>query len=154
MADEIDPRYAPQFQRGFDATQHVTPPARRGPVRLAGGPPPTAQRVPEPPPLTHAPEAAELDAEDAATPEQPSERSLLTWWDWLLPAVGAGLILIALLLWSRLATDTSVYFGSGTSDQWEIFWQQAGYTLAGPFLSAGILAVAGGLVLQAVRPRR
>jgi hypothetical protein len=153
MADEIDPRYAPQFQRGFDATQHVAPPARRGPARLAGGPPPTAQRVPDPPPLTRVPEVAEPDADDAQA-ERASGPAPLTWWDWLLPAIGAGLILVALLLWGRLATDTSIYFGSGTSDQWELFLQQAGYTLPGPLLSAGILAVTGGIVLQAVRPRR
>lgn len=151
MADDIDPRYAPQFQRGFDATQHVAPPARRGPARLAGGPSQTARRVPDPPPLTRAPEVAEPDAEEA---EQASRPAPLTWWDWLLPAIGAGLILMALLLWGRLATDASLYFGSGPSGQWEVFLQQVSYMLPGPLLSAGILAVTGGLVLQAVRPRR
>lgn len=59
---EFDPRYAPQFQRGFDPVRHagaiVRDPvvAHHGPTRLAGGPATVAQRVPDPPPLAERPE--------------------------------------------------------------------------------------------------
>ncbi len=163
MADDsgIDPRYAPHFQRGFDPVQHAPAPARRGPVRfepvrLEGGPPPTAPRVPDPPrmaPILPVEETA--DVGEPLTSEDPDGPAHATPWDWVLPGVGAGLIVIALLLWASLATDTRVYYGgSGVQDEWLLFLQQARYLLPGPLMTAGAVAVVGGVILQAVRPRR
>ena len=157
MADDsgIDPRYAPHFQRGFDPMRHVPAPARpaparRGPVRLEGGPPPTAPRVPDPPRM--APILPVEETPDALTPTHAEEfppPTALTWWDWLLPGVGAAFIAISLLLWWRLGTDTTQYYGSAGTDEWAIFLQQLPIILPGPLLTAGVLAVTGGLVLQA-----
>jgi hypothetical protein len=156
---EIDPKYAAQFQRGFDPEQHEASPVRRGPVRLAGGPAPTAERVAEPPRMPPKPEVAEIaDADPAASAthesDEPSSQPPLVWWDWLLPGIGAGLVVVSLLLWWSLATDTGAYFGTGDSDRWTIFLQYARSELAGPLLMAGVVAVTAGLVVQAVRPRR
>jgi hypothetical protein len=154
---EIDPRYAAQFQRGFDPERHDAPPVRRGPVRVAGGPAPTAERVPEPPRMPPRPaETTDADPPESAAHEgdESVSRLPLVWWDWLLPGIGAGLVVVSLALWWGLATDTGAYFGSDGTDRWTIFLQYARYELAGPLLIAGVIAVTAGLVLQAVRPRR
>jgi hypothetical protein len=155
---EIDPKYAPQFQRGFDPEQHEASPGRRGPVRLAGGPAPTAERVPAPPRMTPRPEVGEIaDADAAESAAQESDepsRAPLVWWDWLLPGIGAVLVVVSLALWWSLATDTEAYFGTGAADRWTIFIQYARSELPGPLLIAGVVAVTVGLALQAVRPRR
>lgn len=155
---EIDPEYAAQFQRGYDPARHETSPVRRGPVRLAGGPLPTAERVPEPPRMPPRPEGAEV-ADAGSEPEgresdEPSRPMPLVWWDWLLPGIGAALVVVSLALWWSLATDTGAYFGSGETDRWTLFVQYARSELPGPLLIAGVVAVTSGLVLQAVRPRR
>jgi hypothetical protein len=153
---EIDPKYAAQFQRGFDPEQHQAAPVRRGPMRLAGGPAPTAERVAEPPRMPARPEVADADLSEAAPHEsdEPAPRLPLVWWDWLLPGIGAGIVVVSLALWWSLATDTGAYFGTSDSDRWTAFLQYARYELAGPLLIAGVVAVTAGLVLQAVRPRR
>jgi hypothetical protein len=153
---EVDPKYAAQFQRGFDPGQHQASPVRRGPSRLAGGPAPTAERVPEPPRMPSRPEIADADPAESAAHEsdEPSSRPPLVWWDWLLPGIGAGVVVVSLALWWGLATDTEAYFGTGDTDRWAIFIQYARSELAGPLLIAGVVAVTVGLALQAVRPRR
>jgi hypothetical protein len=154
---EIDPRYAAQFQRGFDPERHDAAPVRRGPVRLAGGPAPTAARVAEPPRMAPGPaETADADPPESATQEgdAPVSRLPLVWWDWLLPGIGAALVAVSLALWWSLATDTEAYFGTGNNDRWTIFFYYVRSELAGPLLMAGVIAVTAGLVLQAVRPRR
>lgn len=151
----IDPRYAPQFQRGFDPARHEAPPMRRWPVRLEGGPPPAAQRVPDPPRSIPIDEtvAAEQPAVVAAQDGAPAPAPL-TRLDWLLPGLGATLVVISFALWWSLATDTGAYYGNGPTDQWLAFLMYARYELPGPLLISGVLAVTTGLVLQALRPRR
>jgi hypothetical protein len=153
MADRIDPRYAAQFQRGFDPERDAAP-LRRGPVRLEGGPPPTAPRVPDPPRMVPVqPVDVPADAGAPTPVAEPPTRAALTWWDWLLPGIGAALIGIAfMLLWS-MATDTTNFYGPGVNDEWETFLEQARWMLPAPFLTAGVIAVTAGIVLQAVRPR-
>lgn len=155
---EIDPNYAAQFQRGFDPALHETPSVRRRPARLAGGPLPTAERVPEPPRMSSEPEIIESAEGTPAPPEhevdEPSAPIPLTWWDWVLPGLGVALVITSLALWWGLATDPRAFFGAGASDRWTLFVYYARSELAGPLLMTGVLAVTGGLVLQAVRPRR
>jgi hypothetical protein len=157
MASEsrIDPRYAAQFQRGYDPAQHASPPPRQAPVRLEGGPPPTAPRVPDPPRMA-APGAEEPDAEAPTVADTEQQAVGRTRWDWLLPGVGAGLVLIALLLWASYFTDLERYsrYGYGVNGEWAAFLDQARYALPGPLLTAGMIAVTAGIVLQALRHRR
>jgi hypothetical protein len=151
----IDPRYAPHFQRGFDPARHAPPPVRSGPVRLEGGPPPTAARVPDPPRMTVTPQTREtVDDIEPELPEPEPTPLARRWWDWLLPGLGAALIVIALVqLWS-FGTDGGQFYGSPATDAWHLFFQQARYQLPGPLLIAGTVAVVAGVVLHAVRPRR
>lgn len=154
MADDsgIDPRYAAQFQRGFDPAHHATLPAQRGPTRVGGGPPPSAPRVPDPPRLAATPAAEPADV--VATPTaEPTVAIPLTRWDWVLPAVGAAFALIAFGMWWSLATDTATFYGDGRSDTWHLFVQHLRYALPAPLLTAGAFAATAGIVLQAVRPR-
>ncbi|GHF26868.1 hypothetical protein [Pseudolysinimonas yzui] len=154
MADDarIDPRYAAQFQRGFDPARDASP-VRRGPMRLEGGPPATAPRVPDPPRKAPAqPVEVPEDAEEL-TPAVAPTRVASTWWDWLLPGIGAVFIMIALMLLWSMATDTGAFYGSGVTSEWEVFLEQARWMLPSPLLTAGVVAITGGIVLQAVRPR-
>jgi len=158
----IDPRYAAQFQRGFDPARHAAAPSRRGPVRLEGGPPPSAPRVPDPPriaprvpdPSLAIPESADAAESPGSAHAGAADPTARTWWDWLLPVFGVALIVIAFMLWWSVGTDIGNYYGSGSTDQWEVFLQQARYMLPGPLLTAGIAAVTGGMLLQALRPGR
>lgn len=155
MADDsgVDPRYAAQFQRGYDPARD-RPPARPGPKRLEGGPPPAAPRVPDPPRMAP-PVTEDPGATSTPTDDEPVAPISSGWWEWLLPIVGAGLIAIAAMLWWSIGTDTATYFGTGgPSDEWTLFWQHLRYTLPGPLMIAGAVAITGGLVLQAVGPRR
>lgn len=52
------------------------------------------------------------------------------------------------------AADGSQLSGTNVNDEWTMFLQQARYALPGPLLTAGMLAVTSGIVLQAVRPAR
>lgn len=163
MADDsgIDPRYAAQFQRGFDPARDATP-VRRGPVRLEGGPPATAPRVPDPPRIAaRASDASRgiLEPADAAKPsasdhDGTADPIARTWWDWVLPVFGVALIAIAFMLWWSVGTDLGSYYGAVATDQWTAFLREARYMLPGPLLTAGTAAVTGGMLLQALRPGR
>lgn len=154
MADEsgIDPRYAAQFQRGFDPAQHATVSTLRGPTRIGGEPPPTAARVPDPPRIVAAPVEQPVDVV-APPASDPPVAIPLTRWDWLLPGIGAAFALIAFGMWWSLATDTATYYGGEGNDTWDVFLQQLRFVLPAPLLTAGAFAATAGIVLQAIRPR-
>jgi hypothetical protein len=148
----IDPRYAAQFQRDYDPTRDAAPVAR-APMRLEGGPPATAPRVPDPPPMVRTPPVDEVADSRAPGYAEPPSRRALTGWDWLLPGIGAAFILIAFMMWWSVGTDTGAYFRTAETEQWGVFLQQVRYLLPEPLLVAGVLALTGGIVLQTVRPR-
>jgi hypothetical protein len=153
----IDPRYAAQFQRGFDPAT-APPAARSGSVRTDAprktvAPPPGEDDVAPP---TQSDEQTTLDEqatpdEEATLDESPGPR--LTWWDWLLPAFGTVLVATALVLWWGFATDGGTIFGTGL-DRWSAFVQLARYELPGPLLIAGIIAITVGIALRATKSRR
>jgi hypothetical protein len=143
----IDPRYAAQFQRGFDPAT-APPAARSGSVRTDA-----PRKTVAPPPgedQTTLDEQATPD-EEATPNESPGPR--LTWWDWLLPAFGTVLVATALVLWWGFATDGGTIFGTGL-DRWSAFVQLARYELPGPLLIAGIIAITVGIALRATKSRR
>lgn len=156
MADDvsgIDPRYAAQFQRGYDPARDAPreQPRPGGPVKLAGGPPPTAERVPAPPPLIERPAEPATepeDADDRVTPA-PVVRRIL---DWALLAVGAFLVLLAVATYATSATDVSIYTGPSTPSGYA--FAQARNSLAGPLLAAGVLAISAWITIHALRPGR
>lgn len=153
MADPgIDPRYAAQFQRGFDPAQH-TPVERRGPLRIEV-PRAVAHRVPEPPPLVDRaaaprPSAGEHAAGLGATDEMDEFPAPRPRTEWALLAVGVLLPVLAVGVWWASVTDPRMFTGYTMSpmDQFMILAQNY---LPGPMLVAGVVAIVAWVVLRAV----
>jgi hypothetical protein len=145
MAEDsgIDPRYAAQFQRGFDPTRDA-PPVRRGPVRLEGGPPPTAPRVPDPPPVVERRVEPGVSVPDEAAEDLPQLRSRL---EWALLGTGVVLLVLAAVLFSAAVELYSRYTGWG-SDFGSQLWGAAANVLPGPLLVGGVAAITAWLVLR------
>jgi hypothetical protein len=146
---DIDPRYAAQFQRGFDPAQHATPPARQEPMRLEGGPPPTAPRVPDPPPLVEKPSAEPRvatvsEAEEFVPPGRPRL-------EWALLGVGAALLALAAMLFAGAVEARDSGLGTGIEDQ---LYGTMISQLPGPLLVAGVLGIVLWIVVRAVIPTR
>ncbi|MGB3909767.1 MAG: hypothetical protein WBL06_04785 [Pseudolysinimonas sp.] len=146
----IDPRYAAQFQRGYDPTTDAAP-SRRGPVRLEGGPPATAAPVPDPPPLAerHPVEPA-VRAEPEPDDHPPAPRSRLEW-----ALLGAGVALLvaagALFVGAVQQFDRDSGWLPGFENQ---LYGAATDQLPGPLLVAGVLAIVTWIVLRAISADR
>lgn len=145
----IDPRYAAQFQRGFDPAVHAPVKERRGPAPISPAPALVARRVPDPPPMVA--RTAAVTVESAAPLEDPlpivRSRS-----EWALLAVGVVLLVVAGLLFWRSVEVSAMYSGVGPELSEQVSALAAG-TLPGPLLVAGSVAIFLWIVLQAVRPR-
>lgn len=141
MADDsgIDPRYAAQFQRGYDPARHAS--ARReptGPVRLSGGPPPSAPRVPDPPRREH--RAIELPSEPVpADGIDDHVASRAPWIEWALLALGVLLVALAVWTFGLAATDIRAY--TGVDGPGEQVFAAVRNSLPGPLLVAGVGAI-------------
>lgn len=167
MADDsgIDPRYAAQFQRGFDPATHTAEEARApaprpdAPVRLPGGPVPTAERVaPGPripaPPIVEQPPAAPTATSAVADPDEgdkdPVTRPRL---EWALLGVSLGLILVGVgLLFASAELYGTGY--SGPIDHARYLRDLALQQLPGPFVLAGAVAFSLWVALRSVHPAR
>lgn len=147
---EIDPRYAAQFQRGYDPTRDAAP-VRRGPVRLEGGPPPTAPRVLDPPPVVER-QPADAPPPAAVEPDEPltTTRSRL---EWTLLGVGVALLVSAVGLFVGAVQQMDRYSG-WAPDFTGYLWDAATDQLPGPLLLAGVLAIVAWIVLRAVSAER
>ena len=155
MADPgIDPRYAAQFQRGFDPAQHP-PVERRGPMRIEV-PRAVAHRVPEPPPLVARPPVerppARQPADDAVPLEDadefPAPRPRTEW-----AVLVIGVLLLAaggMLFWGSVEVSSGFYQGFGANVQDQVYLL-AVTTFPGPLLVAGVVAVCLWIALRAVR---
>ena len=159
----IDSRYAAQFQRGYEgpalappttAAMHST---RTSPVRIPGGPPATAARIPDPPSAAERPESAEqrVDAGQPAVVDEPEVDEIIerhgVLFEWALLAVGVLLFVLAALTFWTSATDVAAYETPYPSDQ--VLFIDARNRLAGPLLVASSVALSGWLVVRALRPR-
>jgi hypothetical protein len=148
----IDPRYAAQFQRGYDPATGPVPPAR-GPVRLEGGPAPVAIRVPDPPRLVErlpaVPSVSVADADDnderLALPRPRLE--------WAVLGAGILLILLAGVSFQKSVEVYTSYTGYGSSLEDQLFSLVVTQS-AGPLLVAGTVAICLWIVLRAVRAPR
>jgi hypothetical protein len=146
---EVDPRYAAQFQRGYDPTRDAAP-ARRGPVRLEGGPPPTAPRVPDPPAVVERRPAATAPVAAASDEPLATARSRL---EWALLGVGVAMLVAAVALFVGAVQQTDRYSG-WSADFPGYLWDAATDQLPGPLLVAGVLAIVAWIVLRAVSAER
>lgn len=150
----LDPRYAAQFQRGYDPATGAAH-TRRGPVRLEGGPPPTAPRVPDAPRMVQRP-AEGPDATDAeltvGKPDEhvPPVRSRLEW-----AVLGTGVVLLALagVLFVGAVELSERYSGWLPGFEGQLYGA-ATESLPGPFLVGGVVATVAWIVLRAVSAGR
>lgn len=154
MAGDVDPRFDPQFQRGYDPSRH----APRTPRRAAAEPvvqpvePPAepqerhdepAERHDEPqePPVSAAGPIAEVDD---AEPARTIPFRLI-----LLIASIAAIAGSAILLWARITEDPlNQYYGS---NQGILFRDQFMDSLMAPLLIAGSTGLVLWLALGALR---
>ena len=158
----IDPRYAAQFQRGYDGPVLVPPattaPAttathstRTAPVRIEGGPPATAARIPDPP---HAVARPHVDEElvDVDEPEPEPWHVARAWiFEWALLAAGVVLLAIAAILFWLAGTQFN-YYGQFPNDVSAFI--DARNQLPGPLLVAGVVAISAWLGVRALRSTR
>lgn len=161
----IDPRYAAQFQRGFDPATHTAAPVTGSPVRrssnwIEGGPPPTAQRVPDPPriaerpPVTTAP-VVESAAEAADDAEDELDVVARPRTEWAVLGAGVALIVVAVgLFWTWASEQADMYGGGYSFDVPSQLRAMALSSLPGPLFVAGIVAIVLWIVLRSVAPRR
>lgn len=152
MADEsgIDPRYAAQFQRGFDPTRDAAP-ARRGPVRLEGGPPPTAPRVPDPPPIVERhPAEPPVAADPPSEGQLPAARSRL---EWALLGAGLAFLVAGGMLFAGAVELADRYSGWAPGFEGQVYGA-ATDLLPGPLLVAGVVAIVAWIVLRAISADR
>ncbi len=155
MADApVDPRYAAQFQRGYDPTVHpaaaVQPAVSRDlPLRLPGGPPNSAPRVVDRPrpvtPPVPAPAVPTPGPVEPGVAESGDQRPRLTEWALLIAAV--VLLVAAVGLFWQASTDILKYAGA---DPAELAWSEVRNTLPGPLLAGAVLAGSAWLTLRAL----
>ena len=159
MAGEsIDPRYAAQFQRGYDGPavtgdgRRETQSTRDAPVRIGGGPSSSATRVPPPPPVRSVQDvhAVVPDPEPVGEGEPEMRQNRL---EWALLIVGILMIVTAPALLYGYATDNGYFAGTGMPDV-AAQMRLAFLSLApGPLLAAGAIAVALWIVVRGLRIR-
>lgn len=154
----IDPRYAAQFQRGYDPASDPAP-ASPGPLRIAGGPPPIAHRVPDPPrlierlPAVPVPVVAAAVAEDAVEAEDFDPTQARPRLEWAVLGAGILLILLAGVAFQKSVEVYTGYAGYGSSFEDQLFSIVVTQS-AGPLLVAGAVAICLWIVLRAVRAPR
>ena len=140
---EVDPRFDPVFQRGYDPAVHAAP-ARRSVLRAPAVRP---SPLPEPAP---APTAAAPDPVLEAEPEDDIPRHN----PWLLVLVlvsVAFLVAAGWFLWFIAQRD--IYSFSGTPEAGELMVQQLSYMLPPALIVAGVLGLVLRVALGAVRGR-
>ena len=157
----IDPRYAAQFQRGFDPSRHVAEPMPdpRGPLRISNGPLSVAHRVPAPPPMAERPVIQPPRVDRPVVPQpaaeempvdEPEYAPLRPRLEWAVLVVGLGMLALAVVLFLRRVDVSTQYsgVGPGLGDQLSSI---AADVLPGPLLLAGVVAVCLWIGLRAVR---
>jgi len=161
MADEgIDPRYAAQFQRGFDPAVHAALPipaspsasTRESPVRLPGGPPASAPRIGQPPPrVEQRPPETEAPPLGSSPPQPPVDEPARRppFLEWGLLVAGVVLLAAAAALFWQSTSDLAMYLGASTPGEQTVATIRN--SLPGPLLVGAVTAWSAWVVLRAVR---
>ena len=138
-APEVDPRFDPVFQRGYDPAVHA-PVARRSVLRTpAPLPEPAAAAV-----SAEAPPLLEEELEDA-----PSHRN--PWLLALLLVSIAFLVIAGTFLWAIGQRD--IYSYSAQPSAAELMLQQLWYQLPPGLITAGLLGIVLRIALGAIKGR-
>jgi hypothetical protein len=142
---EVDPRFDPVFQRGYDPEKHRTRIREHRPARTETPreePRPAEVTAPEPAPVVPAEEAED----EAAVARRNPFRLLL-----LLISLGAIAGAVA-LLWHRVTTDP-YYFGAPASDKMALFMDELQSALLPSLTTGGLIGLTLWLALGALRRR-
>lgn len=161
MADDsgIDPRYAAQFQRGYDPQQHASTSGaadsaatRDAPVRLPGGPLPTAARIPDGPRARPAVVPAPREIPESPDQFAQEERASRPRLEWAVLATGAVLIVVSIVtLWSYVE-KASAPGGIGPAADAQVLSILV-VVFVGPAFLAGVIGVIAWMVLRALAAR-
>jgi hypothetical protein len=135
MTPDVDPRFDPRFQRGFDAAIHRVPKSER-PT------PVVAQVIPAPAPEEPAETPAGRDAEHATVGRNPFHLALLL-------ASLASIVGSAVVYWFWYDAARNGFSYNSFTPSWEFFWAQFGGSIPGPLLSAGFIGLVGWVALGA-----
>lgn len=150
---EVDPRFDPVFQRGYDPAKHRTrireqrPARAETPQRLREDPPREDPRPPEVTAPVPAPVVPAEEAEDEAAVARRNPFRLLL----LLISLGAIAGAVA-LLWHRVTTDP-YYFGAPASDKMALFMDELQSALLPSLTTGGLIGLTLWLALGALRRR-
>lgn len=144
-APEVDPRFDPVFQRGYDPQVHARP-VRRSVLR-------TPAARPAPLPVTPPPPAAEAPAPVVEVePEEEDGARRRNPWLLALVLVSVGFLVVAVaLLWTL--GQRNIYSFSGTPGAAELMLQQLSYMLPPGLLTAGLLGLVLRVAIGALRGR-
>jgi hypothetical protein len=142
----VDPRFDPQFQRGYDPSKHRTPRVPRAERRE----PREDVPIPEvgPTVVENVPSASgDGVAEERVVPRRNPFRLIL------LLASLAAIAGAALLLWRRIETDPYGGYGGYAGDVTRIFLDQFSDASLAPLLTGGLLGLCLWIALGALRAR-
>lgn len=147
-APEVDPRFDPVFQRGYDPAVHA-PVARRSVLRTPAAvpaplPEPAAAAPAVSAPVSEAPPVLDEEAEDA-----PSRRN--PWLLALLLVSIAFLVIAGTFLWAIGQRD--IYSYSAQPSAGELMLQQLWYQLPPGLITAGLLGIVLRIALGAIKGR-
>jgi len=154
----IDARYAAQFQRGYNGPVLVPPTTtthstREAPMRIPGGPPASAARIPDPPSAVERPDPVDQRV-DVVEPELPESEIVETHgvlFEWALLVASVVLLVLAAATFWTAASDISVYTSPYPSDLAIVI--DARNRLPGPLLVCSVVALSAWLAVRALRPR-
>jgi hypothetical protein len=163
---EVDPRFDPMFQRGYDPKVHggrrprVAPRHGTEPVPIvsfrerpaASSAEPVVRGAVERTPTDVAAADTAAAVEPASEVDEQEVRGLNPFRLALLVASVAAIGGAALLIWHRLTSDP--YGTPYTTEVWALFWQQMGDSILVPLLTGGLIGLAVWLGLVAVSPRK
>ena len=147
MADDVDPRFAPEYQRGYDPARHGTPRRTRSPEP---SPPVGDARggFPEPETATRVTDAATPD--EAELPDEPPRRNPVLV---ALPVMGIALVAAFVVVLVVLIPAFERNFTGPTSvDEVALLTIAPGVLPA--LLVGGLLAITIWLTLLSIQPRR
>lgn len=153
MSDDVDPRFDPRFQRGYDPERHATRERRTDRSAEHRADPPRADRIPPPPMAPRDPIETPTEPtrdEGPAVDSGPQRNRPLV----ALLVGGIGLVVAAIAMLLQAALDSTPVYAMSPRP-WAPVWGLLRQVLPEPMLEAGIVAIAVWVAVRtALRDRR